>query len=771
MKWLHQEFETSEQKQAALAEARQLTAQFLKLKAEINPHLPPRNPLHTFSSDPEKSGDMPLVEMLHSAGRFGEFIGAADSIKALNPLAKQFQDSTSSLHPTFDTFRYLAQGNETKVTQIFLDLIGERELRKKIEQQPLAPFENELKSEHERSKWHVRHLQKGVRAAGFPEFDGEKLFDEMGVGFGRVLKSRPIIVPYYATHGISRGEFDETGSPWMLGGFAGKIGDTDMDYGLGFVEQKTQDKSGQQRMVYSPLIAIDRKVLSAITDLQKPPFKKETQELANDLLSGFRSMYSLSIHDFVHQMMYSDVKAIAKDATIRTSFIPDSPPVTQDGKHLPELSYTWKPAGRITNDLVPIEKHAELLMRDTWKKIFESPNGKSVKRSVLEKGVAFLDRLEEFRQIDAKRHGESAADHTATYLAILALGRFHRIISMEDKDLSNPDMAFTCRDGTKRTFKQAAERLNITTYMPSTRDVESHIVQDPSTDDQITRRAKKTFHDSELNNPHGAFMIQQAAERLDDAFWKEFTAITKIDPSELKTPEARHTAAFIATIFSSGMIDSKLLQQFIEFTESPSPDNSNDMMRMIATSFEMSDIRYKDKQGQETPKWKMLKKLNQALAEHEKADTAHDLQKHMLKIPQEMEKIYRESADQGYAAGRLKKWLGVNDLSEQTLKEKLPDLELTGMDALHARVLFQGSHVPGWMNSYQPWQDEKYSTAEVAADFHQKWSRPEVKAERPAFTAALRENDEHRTVTRKKREEQWTGARQRHEMEPKLPPR
>ncbi|MBY0406081.1 MAG: hypothetical protein K2Q01_00170, partial [Rickettsiales bacterium] len=174
MKWLYQEFDTASAYQAAKKEAEALTAKFLQLRKEMR-SIHPAEPqsIYKFTSVPERCQDYNFVKKLHEYTTEEKLPDSENHANA-PALAAKLKENFAGLKPGYGTFQYIAEAPELVVQNIFMELIGERELRRKVRSRPFGTLEEELEKERDKSKWQIRHMQQGIHDAGYKEFDGER---------------------------------------------------------------------------------------------------------------------------------------------------------------------------------------------------------------------------------------------------------------------------------------------------------------------------------------------------------------------------------------------------------------------------------------------------------------------------------------------------------------------------------------------------------------------------------------------------------------------
>ncbi|MBY0408071.1 MAG: hypothetical protein K2Q01_10300, partial [Rickettsiales bacterium] len=349
----------------------------------------------------------------------------------------------------------------------------------------------------------------------------------------------------------------------------------------------------------------------------------------------------------------------------------------------------------------------------------------------------------------------------------LALGRFHRIIGMEDKDLQNPDMAFKSLDGEKRTFREAADRLDLPPYTPKQEDVLNNFINDPIGSDRITERGKKTFGQDDPK-PHTQQMLEETLAKLPESFWQDITREAALPAGSIDTPDRRKMVLNIMQLLNSHYMHGDNFTNYVAKTENGTALNAREnFMKAILDNM---GFHYKDEGGKVTEAWESLKYFNAKAKENDGEKPTNKLKELTGTAIVAMTEVYSEEGKQSYAAKRMKAWLKTDDMSAATLKAKLPTLELSGMEGLQARILFQGSQVPGWSNNYTPWKDPHCDVAKLANDYHQKWTVPEKTTPRPHFTAAMDDQHKLRSQHHQARTQKWSEARNNAGLEARLPP-
>ena len=260
------------------------------------------------------------------------------------------------------------------------------------------------------------------------------------------------------------------------------------NYGLGFAGKFTQDEDGKQKAEWNPAIYIDYTILDA---LQQPlhssvkeeqptpklrkgehvipaPVTRDGQTSAR-ILSGMHTVFALTLHDYIHNAIYSDWATTAHRSVNRPQDMKRKDPggaglSFMDGAYAPIYDveggpeaqqypmgyshedrvhyhinrYTWH-NGRLNGDEIQrkngidlLELHAEATHRDIMQGIFASTKspyagpahplantenyGPRIKRNIIRQGTEFLDSLEDFRQ---RIEGSRIAIRLTAWLGIL----------------------------------------------------------------------------------------------------------------------------------------------------------------------------------------------------------------------------------------------------------------------------------------------------------------------------------------------------------------
>jgi hypothetical protein len=445
----------------------------------------------------------------------------AEAGKPTEALADTLAKDFRGMHHTSESIAILFRHCEEPdtVRRVMYDLVAERDLRRQFEALPLGSFSDELKKEREKRAEQLKIWNEVVRetASGDQAFDSVRLFDDIGYGLGRVFRSEPFLMPNFATSGISGGRYNEPNTPWLVGDSTrqGVIGDTGYTYGIGFGELNIP---GSEYKTFPALVCVDRRILSPLLAMKNDKDNPAQQKLATNLISNFREFFNDTIHDFVHQCMFSDTKGYGH----RNKFQSADPPLYKDGKRLELDNAIWINNDDAVNDSVasPLERHAELTYRLIWEKIFQKEPKQKMNR--IHQATEFLVELENYRKLQVGKVGKENADNMASYLAILAMGRFFRPVNMDDPDLEK--LTFDIK-GRRISFKQAADELQLPAYAPVMSDIQDNIADDPMV--KHVRRSERIsfshpFMDSGRSSSPSLPDESNAVQRLRKWTGKEF---------------------------------------------------------------------------------------------------------------------------------------------------------------------------------------------------------------------------------------------------------
>jgi len=688
--------------------------------------------------------------------------------EAIDKLAKAF----SSLHPTDETFKLLldATGNQEKSREIIYDLVAEKLLRRKVEEIPVREFSETLHIEHTKQRVRLDALTSRMREIGDKEFDIDRLFIELGVGHGRVIRTNKLrIIPFFANSGISLGTDYEKNTPWSLDiGGSSEFGG--YKYALGFIEGPAEDKKGRKKVLWDATLAIDRRVCHALQDFmdiktisveKKLPKEKFAAMEIEQLLGNF---LALTIHDYGHHAMYGDAYVFGGKEYITM----DGPPKNYlesrgarsfiAGSHAPlyegnERSYEkesiWPMDSGVFGGVSSLEMHAELLNRDIWYSIYAGtePDGRKIKDNILKQGVTFLVNLEEFRKAVIDSQGPEVAEGMASFLAVVAMNRFYRLIQMKDPDLKQRKV--TLRDGREMTFEEAGNRLGLQEYTPNYQDIKEYEKLDPV----YSYFSRKVFDTRKRMTPAEIYKLFDGTQILDKFVTEELSTSAK--PGEGEHEEIKLACVKTFEMLCQGLV---LKDQEISWQDQRAVTYrymflAENNLPLPSEFKPIGDLLAKYDMKPKTAGWNAAMELLAHMISKERKETKEypngNSSTRWIQAPivekygKHLEDAIRARITEPYALGRFSKWTGKR--WDEIMQEDVERLSLSGYEGLEARVLAEGSRVPAWLNCFKTgMQDAKYNVAEINQKYYANWTGEEVQ-QRRAFQEALA--DHYRAVS------------------------
>jgi hypothetical protein len=631
-------------------------------------------------------------------------------------------------------------------------------LQEEFRKEPVAPFEKALYDESRKVDWQLRHLTKQTQGHGHKDFDAQELFKKTGVAHGRVIKSNPIIIPAYGD--FQFGNFYPV--PWSPVGGGGKV--QGYDYALGFAGQYTKDTDEKQKIIWTPAIYIDHEILSELSrhipDLAKklkekedisPPISSQ-ESVASSVLSNMRAIFALSFHDYIHHSIYNDISTLGtgineewdmdkpSPGSAGYSFVQGGYAPIYDGAAeaqaypqkayslSPEKSdfaeYVWMHGGfdrdNINGKINTLELHAEAVHRDNIQGIVgevsspythpgsnQKDYGRTIRLNIIRRGAEFLDSLESFRQEVEKTRDAQTADRMTAYLAELTLGRFFRYIPMDDSALISERFALS--SGKTASFKEVADSLKIPPFEFTPHDGFKRLSESTLEAAENSRNMKHTIADNPL------------------AFSAEDIGLDAKDPKQL---DAYFTVLMVVHNIHQGQRSNEeilsALKDFIERERTNMKIDFKEEMNKVFT------------QGGAYADSGRLKKAVRKVFTDLSPEQYHRIKDFIA--------ASLSNGDIPYAQRMIEQWLPEN----MTEADMGKPLKLSGFSGLQARVLIEGSEVHTWLHDLKPWNDPRYPTAQVNANYDEAFGKNNDLLERPAYKEALGKYEQYEQARRQK---------------------
>lgn len=648
------------------------------------------------------------------------------------------------------------QGSDRKVRDMFKqpeewrdiigcslrDILSDEVLTRRFREEKVPVFEEAMLRESKKRGFVLGAWTRQMQARGHAGFNAQELFDKTGVAEGRVIAGNPIVVPYYGDF-----QFHARGGtkPWQP--IDGGIELNGYCYGFGFAGRFLHDRDNDRKILWKPAIYIDASILDELE--QGLATEGQEQRTAQTVLSGLHSLFLHSIHDYVHQSLYGYVFYEDKQPEQRGedpygagySFTGGiNTPISVVSKSAgavggSQLNSPWSKRGGqvLRTRLSSLEAHAEMLQRDVMQGQFgeaASPYkhqgantkdyGARIKGNIVRQATEYLDALEDFRSVTVARRGEEAANNMVSYLSTLALGRFFRVVAMDDEALNTP---CTLTNGKAMSFRQAADALRLPPFALGKHFNTGLLNENPALRMLAYLDRTQPPEESEAAGGKVAHLMLLFPE------WEKFAEKAGICADASTLGVAMRAVGAIHRLWPAGNNYkelSRIAKDLLHCMQTPQQSNAL-VSACNANSLRDALASCAFTEAEQDTAMRVFQRLGKTVRSSEEFLDAALFVCHWREHP--------------FLLKQVEQWLPGGFSGD--FMERMKDVQLTGFDAVRARVLFEGSAVPGWLPDLKRWDDERYSTAEVCEEYRQGFAENAEILARPVYARKLKEYGEY----------------------------